>query len=80
MIARIEKWGYYGVVALTLAAALYAVGCGSSEAVREMTVEDRFKHAKELFDDHDYLEAIIILQSLGLPGANICLRRLSIRC
>ncbi len=45
-------------------------GCGSSEAVKELTAEDRFKHAKGLFDDRDYLEAIneftvITLQNQG---------------
>ncbi len=45
-------------------------GCGSSEAVKELTAEDRFKHAKALYDDRDYLEAIneftvITLQNQG---------------
>lgn len=46
-------------------------GCGgSSEAVKEMTPEQRFSHAKELFDDKDYLDAIneftvITLQNQG---------------
>jgi len=45
-------------------------GCGSSEAVKELTADDRFKHAKALYDDRDYLEAIneftvITLQNQG---------------
>ncbi len=45
-------------------------GCGSSDAVRQPTGDDRFQHAKALFDDADYLEAIneftvITLQNQG---------------
>src|SRR5512146_1632306 len=39
--------------------ALVAAGCGSSEkSTTQMGVEERFTHAKALFDDKDYLEAI----------------------
>lgn len=39
--------------------AFVAGGCGSSEkATTTMSVEERFAHAKALFDDRDYLEAI----------------------
>jgi outer membrane protein assembly factor BamD len=41
-----------------LLASLVLAGCGSSEAVKQVTAEDRFKHAKALFDDKEYLEAI----------------------
>jgi outer membrane protein assembly factor BamD len=34
------------------------IGCSSGEAVKPMTVEERFAHAKALFDDRSYLEAI----------------------
>lgn len=39
--------------------ALVVAGCGSSEkATTPMSAEDRFAHAKALYDDKDYLEAI----------------------
>ena len=39
--------------------ALGAAGCGSSEkAVSSMNADERFAHAKALYDDGDYLEAI----------------------
>ncbi len=39
--------------------AVVAAGCGSSEkATQSVSVEERFAHAKELYDDKDYLEAI----------------------
>jgi outer membrane protein assembly factor BamD len=39
--------------------AVVAAGCGSSEkAVTSMSAEERFAHAKALYDDGDYLEAI----------------------
>jgi len=34
------------------------LGCGSSELTTTIPVEERFKHAKALFDDEDYLPAI----------------------
>jgi outer membrane protein assembly factor BamD len=45
-------------------------GCGSSDAVKQETGEERFRHAKLLYDDGDYLEAIneftvITLQNQG---------------
>jgi outer membrane protein assembly factor BamD len=44
--------------AAVLFGALLVSGCGSSDVVKQVTPEDRFKHAKELFDDRDYMEAI----------------------
>jgi outer membrane protein assembly factor BamD len=35
-----------------------AAGCGSTDLTTSPTAEDRFKHAKALFDNRDYLEAI----------------------
>ncbi len=44
---------------LLLLASLVLAGCGGSTGVvKQVSPEDRFKHAKELFDDKDYLEAI----------------------
>ena len=44
---------------LLVVLALIAGGCGSSEkAVSTMTADERFAHAKALYDDGDYLEAI----------------------
>ena len=47
------------VAVLAVGLALLAGGCGSSEeTVQSMSVEDRFAHAKALFDDRDYLDAV----------------------
>jgi outer membrane protein assembly factor BamD len=44
---------------LLVGLAVVAAGCGSSEkAASSMNAEERFAHAKALFDDGDYLEAI----------------------
>lgn len=40
------------------AAALVLAGCGGGEVTKVMSVEDRFAHAKELFDKGSYLEAV----------------------
>jgi len=50
-------------------------GCGSSDTTKDMAAEARFAHAKELFDDEDYLEAInefnvITLQNQGSSVAS----------
>ncbi len=37
---------------------MLAAGCGSSKEIPNESVEQRFHHAKQLFDDEDYLEAI----------------------
>jgi outer membrane protein assembly factor BamD len=37
---------------------LLLAGCGSSEPTKNPTVNERFAHAKELYDKGDYLEAI----------------------
>ncbi len=54
-----SKFSSVGLAGLLLLGALAAAGCGgSSSVVKQVSPEDRFKHAKELFDDRDYLEAI----------------------
>jgi outer membrane protein assembly factor BamD len=40
------------------AAALVLAGCGSGEVTKVMSVEDRFAHAKQLFDNRSYLDAV----------------------
>lgn len=45
-------------VALLLLAGAVLAGCGSSEQVTNLTVDQRFARAKALFDKEDYLEAI----------------------
>jgi outer membrane protein assembly factor BamD len=57
------------VLVLGLAAFILG-GCGSGEVTKIMAVEERFAHAKALFDDHDYLAAtneftVITLQYQG---------------
>jgi outer membrane protein assembly factor BamD len=64
IVAQAATFLVFGVACVVLS------GCGSSEVTTVMTVEDRFAHAKKLFDDHDYLEAIneftvITLQNQG---------------
>ncbi len=46
-------------------------GCGSSEAVKEVSVEERFKAAMEQFNDRDYLDAINEFKAISLqyPGS-----------
>jgi outer membrane protein assembly factor BamD len=46
------------LLSLVLAAAVLTVGCGSSETTESSSPEVRFNHAKALFDDREYLEAI----------------------
>jgi outer membrane protein assembly factor BamD len=51
-------------------AAFIASGCGSGQVTKIMTVEERFAHAKALFDNRDFLEAaneftVITLQFQG---------------
>jgi len=50
-----SRWVLAGAA---LAALLVISGCGSSEAISVGSAEQRFNHAKELFDDGDYLEAL----------------------
>lgn len=70
-ISRSPHRGGAGVRSLfPLFAALALFGCGSADVTTVMTVEDRFAHAKQLFDDRDYLEAaneftVITLQYQG---------------
>lgn len=45
-------------VAIAGLAVIALAGCGGSDVTRVMTVEERFAHAKALFDDEDYLDAI----------------------
>jgi outer membrane protein assembly factor BamD len=45
-------------IAAVAVAALVLAGCGSSDQTKVPTVNERFDHAKELFDKGDYLEAI----------------------
>ncbi len=45
-------------VAAVLALVLMLSGCGSSESTSLGSAEQRFNHAKQLFDNGDYLEAL----------------------
>ncbi len=44
--------------AVSLLATVLIIGCSSKDVVQNMTPEERFQHAKALFDNGDYLEAI----------------------
>ena len=55
------------VLVLGLAAFILG-GCGSGEVTKIMAVEERFAHAKALFDDHDYLAATNEFTVITLPG------------
>lgn len=46
-------------------------GCGTTEQATTLSVEERFKHAKSLFDDENYLEAIneFTVVTLQFPGS-----------
>lgn len=46
------------IVLVLVVASFILAGCGSGEVTTIMGVEDRFAHAKKLFDDGDYLTAI----------------------
>jgi outer membrane protein assembly factor BamD len=50
---------------------LVVAGCGSSKESAVLSVEERFSHAKQLFDDEDYLEAIneLTVITLQFPGS-----------
>jgi outer membrane protein assembly factor BamD len=52
-MTKISGW----VVGILFAGAILS-GCGSSDAVKVPSAEERFAHAKTLFDNRDYLEAI----------------------
>ena len=63
------------VSALVLLVVSTISGCGSSVTTTSLPVEDRFRHAKALFDDEDYLAAIsefniITLQNQGSAFAD----------
>jgi len=45
-------------VGLICCVAVILAGCGGGDITKVMSVEDRFAHAKALFDDEDYLDAI----------------------
>ncbi len=54
---------------------LFLVSCGSSDVTTTLTAEERFQHAKALFDNEDYLEAIteftvVTLQFQSSPYAD----------
>ncbi len=78
IVSQQEKTRYYlgAVLQITLMiAGLLIVGCGSSEVTTILTAEERFQHAKALFDNEDYLEAIneftvITLQFQASPYAD----------
>ncbi|HET6271810.1 MAG TPA: outer membrane protein assembly factor BamD [Bacteroidota bacterium] len=57
--------------AFVFSVVLGLVGCGSSEEVTSLTAEQRFEHAKALFDDEDYVEAIseFTVVTLQFPGS-----------
>jgi outer membrane protein assembly factor BamD len=62
------------LIGIGLAGAVLA-GCGSSEVTQTISVEERFRHAKRLFDDEEYLSAIneftiITLQHQGSAYAD----------
>lgn len=69
-VRGVQRWSIV-VSGLSLVSMLLLSGCGgTTQAVKEMTPEQRFKHAKELFDDGSYLDAIneftvITLQNQG---------------
>jgi outer membrane protein assembly factor BamD len=46
------------IIGACMLAALFLAGCGSTDVSTIMNVDDRFAHAKMLFDKRDYLEAI----------------------
>ena len=50
---------------------IFVGGCGSSEATKEVSVEERFKDAMEQFNDRDYLDAINEFKAISLqyPGS-----------
>jgi len=50
---------------------IFAAGCGSSEATKEVSVEERFKDAMERYNDRDYLDAINEFKTISLqyPGS-----------
>jgi len=50
-----------------------AAGCGSSKEVATMSVDERFAHAKQLFDNGDYLEAIneFTIVTLQYQGSSV---------
>lgn len=43
---------------ITIASSIVLAGCGSAEKVTNPTVDERFAHAKALFQKEDYVEAI----------------------
>jgi outer membrane protein assembly factor BamD len=58
--------------AVLLGASLVTLaGCGSTEKATNLPVDERFKHAKALFDDENYLEAINEFTAITLqfPGS-----------
>lgn len=60
---------------IAILASVLTFGCGSSQQTVSIPVEERFKHAKALFDDEHYLEAIneftiITLQNQGSAYAD----------
>jgi outer membrane protein assembly factor BamD len=63
-----------GSMVLLAAVALMLSGCSSGESTKTLTVEERFAHAKELFDRGSYLDAsneftVITLQYQGSTSA-----------
>ena len=65
----------YAHLAALFILGLYLTGCSSKETTRNLSAEERFQHAKALFDDEDYLEAIneftvVTLQFQASPYAD----------
>jgi len=63
---QIVSWALIlGVIAL--------MGCGSSKEATTPTAEERFAHAKALFDDEDYVEALneFTVVTLQFPGSAV---------
>lgn len=52
----VRRWVPF--MAVVAVAVLMLAGCGGGDVTKVMSVEDRFAHARALFDKEDYLEAV----------------------
>ncbi|MBI5475162.1 MAG: outer membrane protein assembly factor BamD [Ignavibacteriales bacterium] len=69
----INKFNIVLLLTFAIYASLLLSACSSSNALKQITAEERFEMGKKLFDDEDYLEAIkeFEIVKIQFPGSTV---------